>query len=210
MNFAAPDGSRPAIYYINLKRMDYWPTWTLPSLTFHEAIPGHAWQGAYLAENPGAVSPLSQLINYNAFTEGWALYAEQIVDEIGYYKDNPFGRLGYLNAQRFRAVRLIVDTGMHEKRWTRDKAIDVMVAETGRSKGAVTSEIDRYCASPGQACGYKVGHNEILKQRARAKAALGPKYDIRDFNDALVESGGVPMTALPGVVDRMVAKVKAG
>jgi uncharacterized protein (DUF885 family) len=210
MNPAAPDGSRPAIYYINLKNMDYWPTWTLPSLSFHEAIPGHAWHFAYLAENPGAVSPLAQLINYNAFTEGWALYAEQIVDEIGYYKDDPYGRLGYLNAQRFRAVRLIVDTGMHEKRWTRDKAIEVMVAETGRSKGAVTSEIDRYCASPGQACGYKVGHNEILKQRERAKQMLGPKYDIRDFNDALVQSGGVPMTALPGVVDRMAAKVKAG
>nr|WP_310525261.1 DUF885 domain-containing protein [Polymorphobacter sp.] len=210
MNFASTDGSRPAIYYINLKRMDTWPTWTLPSLTFHEAIPGHAWQGAYLAEHPESVAPTSQLIGFNAFVEGWALYAEQLVDEDGYYENDPYGRLGYLNAARYRAVRLIVDTGLHDLKWTRDKAIDVMVANTGRSRPAITSEIDRYCASPGQACGYKIGHNEILRQRARAKAALGDKWDVRDFNDALVQTGGVPLTALPGVVDRMVARVKTG
>jgi len=210
MNFASTDGKRPAIYYINLKKMDYWPEWTLASLTAHEAIPGHAWQGAYLAEHPDIVSPVAQLIGFNAFVEGWALYAEQLVDEDGFYAKDPFGRLGYLNAQRFRAVRLIVDTGLHAMRWTRDKAIDTMVAETGRSRGSVTSEIDRYCASPGQACGYKIGHNEILRQRVRAKAALGPKWDVRDFNDALVATGGVPLTALPGVVDRMIAKVTLG
>ncbi len=209
MNFASTDGKRPAIYYINLKKMDYWPSWTLASLTAHEGIPGHAWQGAYLAEHPDIVSPMAQLIGFNAFVEGWALYAEQLVDEDGFYADDPFGRLGYLNAQRFRAVRLIVDTGLHAMRWTREKAIATMVAETGRSTGSVTSEIDRYCASPGQACGYKIGHNEILKQRARAKALLGPKFDVRDYNDALVETGGVPLSALPGVVDRMIAKVKA-
>lgn len=208
MNFASPDGKRPAIYYINLKTMDYWPSWTLASLTAHEAIPGHAWQGAFLAEHPDLASPLAQLVGFNAFTEGWALYAEQLIDEDGYYQNDPMGRLGYLTAQRFRAVRLIVDTGMHAMRWTRDKAIDTMVAETGRSRGAVTSEIDRYCASPGQACGYKVGHNEIIKERIRAKAALGPKWDVRNYNDALVETGGVPLAALPGVVDRMIAKVK--
>ena len=209
MNFASTDGKRPAIYYINLKKMDYWPEWTLASLTAHEAIPGHAWQGAYLAEHPDVVSPMAQLIGFNAFVEGWALYAEQLVDEDGLYANDPFGRLGYLNAQRFRAVRLIVDTGMHAMKWSREKAIATMVAETGRSVGSVTSEIDRYCASPGQACGYKIGHNEILKQRARAKALLGPKYDVRDFNDALVATGGVPLSALPGVVDRMIAAVKA-
>ena len=209
MNFASTDGKRPAIYYINLKKMDYWPSWTLASLTAHEGIPGHAWQGAYLAEHPDIVSPMAQLIGFNAFVEGWALYAEQLVDEDGLYANDPFGRLGYLNAQRFRAVRLIVDTGMHAMKWSRGKAIATMVAETGRSVGSVTSEIDRYCASPGQACGYKIGHNEILKQRARAKAALGAKWDVRDFNDALVMTGGVPLAALPGVVDRMIARVKA-
>ncbi|GGE19056.1 hypothetical protein GCM10011529_26960 [Polymorphobacter glacialis] len=208
MNFASPDGKRPAIYYINLKSMTSWPTWTLASLTAHEAVPGHAWQGAFLAEHPEIVSPLAQLMGFNAFTEGWALYAEQLVDELGLYENDPFGRLGYFQAQRFRAVRLIVDTGLHSMRWTRDKAIDTMAAETGRDRGAVTSEIDRYCASPGQACGYKIGHNEIIKQRTRAKAALGAKWDVRDFNDALVSSGGVPLDALPGVVDRMVAGIE--
>jgi uncharacterized protein (DUF885 family) len=210
MNFASTDGKRPAIYYINLKQMDYWPEWSLASLTMHEGIPGHAWQGAYLAEHPDIVSPLAQLLGFNAFTEGWALYAEQLASEAGYYDRDPFGKLGYLNAARFRAVRLIVDTGMHAMKWSRDKAIATMATETGRSLGSVTSEIDRYCASPGQACGYKIGHNAILAERDRAKAALGPKWDVRDFNDALVATGGVPLTALPGVVDRMIASVKAG
>lgn len=210
MNFASTDGKRPAIYYINLKQMDYWPEWSLASLTMHEGIPGHAWQGAYLAEHPEVVSPLAQLLGFNAFVEGWALYAEQLAAEAGYYDRDPFGKLGYLNAARFRAVRLIVDTGMHAMKWSRDKAIGVMATETGRSMGSVTSEIDRYCASPGQACGYKIGHNAILAERDRAKAALGPKWDVRDFNDALVATGGVPLTALPGVVDRMIVGVKAG
>jgi uncharacterized protein (DUF885 family) len=210
MNFASTDGKRPAIYYINLKKMDYWPEWSLASLTMHEGIPGHAWQGAYLAEHPDIVSPLAQLLGFNAFTEGWALYAEQLAAEAGYYDQDPFGKLGYLNSARFRAVRLIVDTGMHAMKWSRDKAIGVMASETGRSLGSMTSEIDRYCASPGQACGYKIGHNAILAERDRAKAALGPKWDVRDFNDALVATGGVPLTALPGVVDRMIAGVKAG
>ena len=210
MNFASTDGKRPAIYYINLKQMDYWPEWSLASLTMHEGIPGHAWQGAYLAEHPDIVSPLAQLLGFNAFTEGWALYAEQLASEAGYYDRDPFGKLGYLNAARFRAVRLIVDTGMHAMKWSRDKAIATMATETGRSLGSVTSEIDRYCASPGQACGYKIGHNAILAERDRAKAALGAKWDVRDFNDALVATGGVPLTALPGVVDRMIAGVKAG
>lgn len=210
MNFASSDGKRPAIYYINLKQMDYWPEWSLASLTMHEGIPGHAWQGAYLAENPSIVSPLAPLLGFGAFVEGWALYAEQLAAEDGYYDNDPLGKLGYLNAARFRAVRLIVDTGLHAKRWSREKAIATMVAETGRSVGSVTSEIDRYCASPGQACSYKIGHNEILAQRDRARMALGAKWDVRDFNDALVATGGVPLTALPGVVDRMVAAVKAG
>jgi uncharacterized protein (DUF885 family) len=210
MNFASTDGKRPAIYYINLKQMDYWPEWSLASLTMHEAIPGHAWQGAYLAEHPEVVSPLAQLLGFNAFTEGWALYAEQLASEVGYYDKDPLGKLGRLDGARFRAVRLIVDTGMHAMKWSRDKAISVMATETGRSLGSVTSEIDRYCASPGQACGYKIGHNAILAERDRAKTALGPKWDVRDFNDALVATGGVPLTALPGVVDRMIAGVKAG
>jgi len=205
MNFAAVDGSRPAIYYINLKDTAYWPRWTIPSLTAHEAVPGHAWQGAYLAEHRAELPLITQLLGFNAFVEGWALYAEQLVDESGLYHDDPLARLGYLQAQRFRAVRLVVDTGIHALRWTRDHAIDFMVANTGRARGAVTSEIDRYCVSPGQACGYKIGHNEILRLREKARGALGGRFDVRDFNDALVRTGGVPLTVLETVVDQAIA-----
>ena len=202
MNFASLDGSRPAIYYVNLKDMSVWPRFQLASLTAHEGIPGHAWQGAYLAEHAKELPLMTSLLGFNAFVEGWALYAEQLVDESGSYDDDPWSRLGYLQAQRFRAVRLVVDTGLHAKRWTRDKAIDFMVTNTGRSKAAVTSEIDRYCASPGQACGYKIGHNEILRLRELAKAKAGAAFDVRDFNDTVVMTGGVPLEVLAKVVER--------
>jgi uncharacterized protein (DUF885 family) len=205
MNFASLDGKRPAIYYVNLKDTAYWPKFTLPSLTAHEAIPGHAWQGAYIAENRDKLPLISSLITFNAFVEGWALYSETLVDEIGMYKDEPLWRLGFLQALNFRAVRLVVDTGMHAKKWTRQQAIDYMVANTGRAVGAVTSEIDRYCASPGQACGYKVGHNEIVRLREKAKAAMGPKFSLQAFNDAVVTTGGVPLDVLARVIDRYIA-----
>ena len=204
MNFAALDGSRPAIYYVNLQDTGNWPRYTLSSLTMHEAIPGHAWQGAYLAERRDRVPAISALLGFNAFVEGWALYAEQLADEAGLYADDPMGRLGYLQAQRFRAARLVVDTGLHHKRWSRDKAITWMTAATGRSTGAITSEVDRYCASPGQACGYKVGHTEIVRLRDSARAALGPRFDIRDFNDTVVGTGGVPISVLESVVQRYI------
>ncbi|WP_374571358.1 DUF885 family protein [Phenylobacterium sp.] len=209
MNFASLDGSRPAIYYVNLADTGNWPRYTLSSLTMHEAIPGHAWQGAYLAERHDEIPTIASLMAFNAFIEGWALYAEQLADEVGLYKDDPFGRLGYFQALRFRAARLVVDTGLHDKRWSREQAIDWMTSATGRSKGAITSEVDRYCASPGQACGYKVGHSEILRLRAKAKQALGPKYDIRDFDDAVVTTGGCPLTVLSTVIDRYIAATKA-
>lgn len=204
MNFASLDGSRPAIYYVNLQDTGNWPRYTLCSLTMHEAIPGHAWQGAYLAEHRDRVPAIASLMGFNAFIEGWALYAEQMADEVGMYDDDPMGRLGYLQALRFRAARLVVDTGLHHKRWSRDKAIAWMTDVTGRAKGAITSEVDRYCASPGQACGYKVGHTEIVRLRETAKAAMGAKFDIRDFNDAVVSTGGVPITVLASVIDRYI------
>jgi len=209
MNFAALDGSRPAIYYVNLKDTGLWPKYTLASLSMHEALPGHAWQGAYLAERNSEIHTISSLINFGAFTEGWALYAEQLADEVGLYADDPMGRLGYLQALRFRAARLVVDTGLHDKRWTREHAIEWMTAATGRSIGAITSEVDRYCASPGQACAYKTGHNEVVRLRAKAMAALGPRFDPRDFNDAVVTTGGCPLSVLETVIDRYVAGVKA-
>ncbi len=206
MNFASLDGSRPAIYYINLKDTGLWPKWTIASLSAHEAVPGHAWQGAYLAEKHDEIPLIQSLMGFNAFIEGWALYAEQLADEFGLYAEDPMGRLGYLQAQRFRAARLVVDTGLHAKRWTREQAIKTLVDATGRAEGAARSEIDRYCASPGQACGYKVGHTEILRLREKAKTALGAKFDLRDFDDAVVTTGGVPLTVLESAIDTFVAQ----
>ena len=148
-------------------------------------------------------------MGFNAFTEGWALYAEQLVDELGFYDQDPFGRLGMYQALRFRASRLVVDTGLHAKRWSRDQAIDYLASSTGRARDACVSEIDRYCAAPGQACGYKVGHTEIASLRDKAKAALGDRFDLRDFNDAVVETGGVPLTVLATAVDDYIARNKA-
>ena len=207
MNFASLDGTRPAIYYVNLADTGNWPRYTLTSLTMHEAIPGHAWQGAYLAERQNDIHRISSLIGFNAFTEGWALYAEQLADEVGMYQGDPLGQLGYFQAQRFRAARLVVDSGIHDKRWSREKAIEWMVGATGRSTGAITSEVDRYFVTPGQACGYKVGHTEIVRLREKAKTALGSKFDIRDYNDTVVATGGTPLTVLESVIDRYIAGV---
>ena len=205
MNPAALDGSRPATYYINLKSTTLWPKHELATLTAHEGLPGHAWQFAYLAEHRENSALIQSLMGFNAFIEGWALYAEQLVDEFGLYDSDPMSQLGYLQAQQFRACRLVVDTGLHAMRWSRLKAIDFLVDSTGRGRAAMTSEVDRYTVSPGQACGYKMGHNEILLQRERARAALGARFDLAGFNDALVQSGGLPLVLLPAVVERYIA-----
>jgi uncharacterized protein (DUF885 family) len=207
MNSGSLDGSRPSTYYINLKSTENWPKFSLPSLTYHETMPGHAWQGAYLTET--GKLPLIRILlsGFNAYVEGYALYAEQLGDEIGMYDDDWAGRLGYLTAQKFRAVRLVVDTGLHAKRWTREQAIQWAIDNSGRTRESMTSEIDRYCGTPGQACGYKVGHTEINRLRDKAKAGLGGKYDLRIFNDLLVKTGAVPLTVLGDVVD---GYIKAG
>ncbi|HEV2531425.1 DUF885 domain-containing protein [Phenylobacterium sp.] len=205
MNPGAVDGSRPSIYYINLKTTSNWPKFSLPTLTFHEGIPGHAWQGAYLTET-GKLPLIRLLISgFNAYVEGWALYAEQLGDEIGMYDADWAGRLGYLQAQKFRAVRLVVDTGLHAKRWTREQAVKWAMDATGRTRNAMTSEIDRYCGTPGQACGYKVGHTEINRLRDKARMELGGHYDLKRFDDLLVETGAVPLTVLDNVVDSWIA-----
>jgi uncharacterized protein (DUF885 family) len=208
MNPGALDGSRPSIYYINLKDSANWPRYSIPTLSAHEGIPGHTWQFAYAAEHQNDVPLLFNLLGFNAYTEGWALYAEQSVDELGFYAKDPFGQLGMYQALRFRASRLVTDTGLHAKRWSREQAIDYLTSSTGRSRVACTSEVDRYCASPGQACGYKVGHTEIVRLREKAKADLGPKFDVRDFNDAVIEAGQLPLTVLATAVDAYVAEKK--
>ncbi len=207
MNTGSLDGSRPSTYYINLKSTENWPKFALPSLTYHETIPGHAWQGAYLTETGKLPLVRILLSGFNAYVEGYALYAEQLADEIGMYDDDWAGRLGYLTAQKFRAVRLVVDTGLHAKRWGREQAVQWAIDNSGRTRESMTSEIDRYCGTPGQACGYKVGHTEINRLRDKAMAGLGVKYDLRDFNDLLVKTGAAPLTVLGDVVD---GYIKAG
>jgi uncharacterized protein (DUF885 family) len=201
MNTGSLDGSRPSTYYINLKSTENWPKFSLPSLTYHETIPGHAWQGAYLTET--GKLPLMRILvsGFNAYVEGYALYAEQLADEIGMYDADWAGGLGYLQAQKFRAVRLVVDTGLHAKRWSREQAVQWAVDNSGRTRAAMTSEIDRYTGTPAQACGYKVGHTEINRLRDKAKAALGANYDLRNFNDLVVKTASVPLTVLGEQVD---------
>jgi uncharacterized protein (DUF885 family) len=209
MNFASLDGKRPAIYYVNLKSTSLWPKYQLATLTAHEGIPGHTWQGAYLAEHHAEIPLISSLIGFNAFVEGWALYSEQLVDEAGLYADDPFSEIGFLQALQFRACRLVADTGLHAMHWTREQTVKFLMDETGKGEGAMTSETDRYCASPGQACGYKMGHNEILRLRGVAQTALGPKFDLASFNDTLVKTGGVPLALLPTAVDAYVKSAKS-
>jgi uncharacterized protein (DUF885 family) len=209
MQPAALDGSRPAIYYVNLKSTSLWPKYQLATLSAHEAIPGHSWQFAYLAENGGDTPIVSSMIGNNAFVEGWALYSEQLMDEMGLYANDPLGRVGYLQAQQFRACRLVADTGLHFYDWSRDKAVDFLVEQTGKGRDAMTSEIDRYCASPGQACGYKMGHNAIVRLRDQARARLGARLDLASFNDALIKTGGVPLALLDGIVDNWMRTQRA-
>ncbi len=206
MNFASLDGSRPAIYYVNLSSTSNWPRFTMPSLCAHEGLPGHTWQGAYVAEHRDDVPLIGSLLGFNAYTEGWALYSEQLVDELGFYDRDPMGRIGMFQALRFRASRLVADTGLHAKRWSREQATDFMVASTGRARGACQSEIDRYCAAPGQACGYKVGHTEIVRLREKARAALGGRFDVRDYDDAVIQAGAVPLSVLATAIDDYIAR----
>jgi uncharacterized protein (DUF885 family) len=196
------DGKVPGKFWINLRTLNVWTTYNLPTLVYHESIPGHVWQGEHAFKLP----LFRSLLGFNAYSEGWALYAEQLANELGVYDNDPFGRLGYLQSIAFRACRLVVDTGLHAKRWTRDQAIQWFATTNGSSVDEVTSEVDRYCAWPGQACGYKVGHSEINRLRTHAQQALGAKFDFRQFNDAIVKAGGVPMVVLARSVEAFIAK----
>jgi uncharacterized protein (DUF885 family) len=186
------DGKIPGRFWINLRTTDLHSKYSLADLTFHESIPGHIWQGEYTH----GMSTIRQLLAFNAYSEGWALYAEQLADELGAYDSDPVGRLGYLQSIAFRACRLVVDTGLHAKRWTRDQAVQYFVDVNGSNPLEVASEVDRYCSWPGQACGYKVGHSEINRQRDRARTALGAKFDLKAFNDTVVLGGNVPLDVL--------------
>jgi uncharacterized protein (DUF885 family) len=194
------DGKVPGKFWINLRTTDLHRKYSLADLTFHEAIPGHIWQGEYTHQMP----LIRQILAFNAYSEGWALYAEQLADELGAYDDNHVGRLGYLQSIAFRACRLVVDTGIHAKRWTREQGVRFFVDVNGSNPTEVASEVDRYCSWPGQACGYKVGHSEINRQRDVAKTALGAKYDLKAFDDTVVLGGNVPLDVLGRNVDEFV------
>ena len=198
------DGSIPGKFWINLRTTDLHSKYSLPDLTHHEAIPGHVWQGEYSNQLP----LIRTMLAFNAYSEGWALYAEQLADELGVYDDFEVGRLGYLQSLAFRACRLVVDTGLHAKRWTREQGVRYFVEVNGSNPQEVASEVDRYCSWPGQASGYKVGPSEIVRQRGRAQAALRARYDLRDFNDIMVKGGNVPLDVLAKNVDDYVVRMK--
>jgi uncharacterized protein (DUF885 family) len=191
-NSASLDGSRPAIYWINLKSTHDWPKYSLPSLTYHEGVPGHHLQIS-LSQTSKDIPMLRKISFYNSYLEGWALYAEQLSDEIGGY--NGIEKAGYLQSFLFRASRLVVDTGLNAKGWSREKAVDYMTATTGFPRPRVQREVERYCASIGQACSYKIGHLAWLRAREKAKSILGPKFDIHDFHEIL-KDGAMPLTIL--------------
>lgn len=198
------DGTIPGRFWINLRTTDLHSKYSLADLTFHEAIPGHVWQGEYTHDMP----LIRQILAFNAYSEGWALYAEQLADELGAFEDDPVGRLGYLQSIAFRACRLVVDTGLHAKRWTREQGVQFFVDVNGSNPLEVASEVDRYCSWPGQACGYKVGHTEINRQRERAREALGAAFDVKAFNDTVLLGGNVPLDVLARNVDEYIREAK--
>ncbi|MES2146537.1 MAG: DUF885 domain-containing protein [Pseudomonadota bacterium] len=199
------DGKIPGKFWINLRTTDLHSKYSLPDLAAHEAIPGHVWQGEYANKLP----LIRTLLAFNAYSEGWALYAEQLVDEMGVYDDFPVGRLGYLQSIAFRACRLVVDTGLHAKGWTREQGVDYFVRVNGSNPLEVASEVDRYCAWPGQACGYKVGQNQINRLRDKAIADLGPRFDLRAFDDAVVLGGNVPLDVLALNVEDYIGRTRS-
>lgn len=205
---AALDGSRPGAYYINLRDpATEWPKYTLPTLTYHEGVPGHHWQISIQQEAGALPFIRSAILGFNAYAEGWGLYSEQLADEIGMYANDPAGRIGYLQSMAFRASRLVVDTGIHHLRWTREQAIRSMVEATGDQESNIVTEIERYCVWPGQACGYMVGRQAINRMRDAARTALGDNFDPRGFHDAILTNGSTPLSVTEQLVQAWVATV---
>jgi uncharacterized protein (DUF885 family) len=205
-NNASLDGSRPGTYYINLRDTAEVPSWTLPTLTYHEGIPGHHLQISISQESP---LPLIRKVGgFTAYIEGWALYAEQLADEMGMYANDPWGKIGQLHDSMFRGVRLVVDSGMHAMKWSREQAVKYFVDTLGDQEASAITEVERYCVWPGQACSYMVGKLTILRLRDKAKTALGPKFDLHKFHDAVLLSGAMPLDVLEKVVDDYIATAK--
>jgi uncharacterized protein (DUF885 family) len=198
------DGARPGYYYVNLYKPLARPKWEMEVLTSHEAVPGHHLQTALQYENAADVPMIRRMADFTAYVEGWGLYAESLGEQLGLYGD-PYSKFGQLTYDMWRAVRLVVDTGMHAKGWTRQQAIDFFMANAPKSQLDVTNEIDRYIAWPGQALAYKIGQMKIRELRDQSKQALGSKFDIREFHDMVLSSGAVPLSVLQQSVERWIA-----
>ena len=202
-NRPSMDGSRGGTFYANLRDVHETKKFGMKTLAYHEGIPGHHFQIAIQSELSGL--PVFRTIGlFTAFIEGWALYSEQLAWELGFYENDPFGNLGRLQSEMFRAVRLVVDTGIHFKKWTREEAIDYMVSNTGLTTTEVITEVERYIVMPGQACAYKVGMIKILELREKAKNELGDDFDLRAFHNVLLKNGAVPLDVLENLVDEYI------
>jgi uncharacterized protein (DUF885 family) len=199
-------GKRPGIFYANLRDMNEIQKFGMKTLSYHEGIPGHHFQLAIAQELKG-VPFFRRLVPFTAYSEGWALYVEKLAREIGFYRDDPYGELGYLDSELFRAVRLVVDTGIHHKKWTRQQAIEYMENHTASAHESVVSEIERYIVMPGQACAYKIGEIKMVELRDKAKKVLGSKFDLRKFHDVVLKNGAMPLDILERVVDEYIAAV---
>jgi uncharacterized protein (DUF885 family) len=200
------DGTRPGIYWLNLRNTAEAPFWDMPTTTFHEGIPGHHLQLSLQRE--ADLPMLRKAGGFGAYIEGWALYAEQLAQEMGFYADHPAWELGYVHDALLRSGRLVTDTGIHALRWSREKAVATLSGIEGDPPAYAGQEIERYSIWPGQACSYMIGKLTILRLRAKAKAELGPKFDIRQFHDAILLAGSMPLTVLETVVDAYIARVK--
>lgn len=196
----AVDGSRSGIFYATISSSV--PKFNMPSLLYHETVPGHHYQIAISQEMN--LLPLRRALEFTGYTEGWALYAERLMSELGAYKDDPYGDLGRLQYEAFRAARLVVDTGIHDKKWSYDKALEFMLENTGLGERELQYEISRYIVLPGQATAYDVGFIKILELRQKAKETLGDKFDLKEFHNVLLSNGALPLEILEKVVDNYI------
>jgi uncharacterized protein (DUF885 family) len=204
----AQDGTRPGIFFANLRDMNEVPKWSMPTLAYHEGVPGHHWQISTAQELKG-LPQFRKVIPFTAYAEGWALYCEWLAKQVGWYEGNQFGDLGRLRDELFRAVRLVVDTGIHAKRWTREQAIAYMREKTGIGEKEVTAEIERYIVNPGQACAYKIGMLKIQELRARSQQELGDNFSEKEFHDVVLKNGALPLEILEEQVNVYIQRKKA-